>query len=58
MNISQSKSYFNTKTIEYVIKESYNDLKEDREFIPRFSLKNIKDFQNVPINEPIKYDGI
>lgn len=56
MNISQSKSYFNTKTIEYVIKESYNDLKEDREFIPRFSLKNIKDFQNVPINEPIKYD--
>jgi hypothetical protein len=56
MNISQSKSYFNTKNVEYVIKESYNDLKEDREFIPRFSLKNIKDFQNVPINEPIKYD--
>jgi hypothetical protein len=56
MNISQSKSYFNTKNVEFIVKESYNDLKEDREFIPRFSLKNIKDFQNVPINEPIKYD--
>jgi hypothetical protein len=24
--------------------------------VPRFSLKNIKDFQDIPINEPIKYD--
>ncbi len=56
MNLSQSKAYYNTKTVEYVIKESYNDLKEDREFVPRFSLKNIKDFQDIPINEPIKYD--
>jgi hypothetical protein len=56
MNLSQAKAYFNKKPVEYVIKEAYNDLKEDREFIPRFSLKNIKDFQNIPINEPIKYD--
>jgi len=56
MNISQAKSFFNRKPVEFVIKEAYNDLKEDREFIPRFSLKNIKDFQNIPINEPIKYD--
>lgn len=56
MNLSQSKSYYNSKPVEYVIKESYNDLKEDREFVPRFSLKNIKDFQDVPINEPVKYD--
>lgn len=56
MNISQAKSFFNKKPVEFIVKESYNDLKEDREFIPRFSLKNIKDFQNIPINEPIKYD--
>lgn len=56
MNISQVKSFFNRKPVEFIIRESYNNLKEDREFIPRFSLKNIKDFQNVPINSPIKYD--
>lgn len=56
MNLSQAKAYYNRKPIEFVVKEAYNDLKEDREFIPRFSLKNIKDFQNIPINEPIKYD--
>lgn len=50
------KTYFNTKPVEFVLREAYNDLKEDREFVPRFSLKNIRDFQDVPINEPIKYD--
>lgn len=55
MNLREVKSLFNKKPVEFVVKESYNDLKEDREFIPRFSLKNIRDFQNVPINEPIKY---
>jgi len=56
MNFTQSKNYYNTKTVEYVVRESYNDLKEDREFLPKFSLKSFKDFENVPINEPIKYD--
>jgi len=56
MNLSQAKTYYNNKPVEYVLKESYNDLKEDKEFVPRFSLKNIKDFQDIPINEPIKYD--
>jgi hypothetical protein len=56
MNLTQAKTYYNNKPVEYVLKEAYNDLKEDREFVPRFSLKNIKDFQNIPINEPIKYD--
>ena len=55
MNYTQSKNYYNTKSVEYVVRESYNDLKEDREFLPKFSLKGIKDFENVPINEPIKY---
>jgi hypothetical protein len=56
MNFTQAKNYYNKKPVEYIVRESYNDLKEDREFVPRFSLKNIKDFQDIPINEPIKYD--
>ncbi len=56
MNLNQAKNFFNKKPVEFIVSESYNDLKEDREFIPRFSLKNIRDFEDVPINEPIKYD--
>ena len=54
MNLRQSRDYYNTKPVEYVIREHYN-LIEDNEFIPRFSLKNVKDIANIPINEPIKY---
>ena len=54
MNLKQTRDYYNTQTIEYVIRENYN-LVEDNEFIPRFSLKNVKDIANIPINEPIKY---
>jgi len=53
MNLKQIKSYYNTKPVEFVIKEHYN-LIEDNEYIPRFSLKNVKDIANIPINEPIK----
>jgi len=56
MNLSESKAYFNKKPVEYILRESYDELREDREFIPRFSLKNVRDFDNIPINEPIKYD--
>ena len=54
MNLAQTKTYYNTKPVEFVVKENYN-LIEDNEFIPRFSLKNVKDIANIPINEPIKY---
>lgn len=54
MNLSQTRAYYNTKPVEFVIKEHYN-LIEDNEYIPRFSLKNVKDIANIPINEPIKY---
>jgi hypothetical protein len=54
MNLRQTRDFYNKKPIEFVLKENY-DLIEDREFIPRFSLKNIKDLQNIPINEPIRY---
>ena len=54
MKLKQLKDYYNTKTVEFVIKENY-ELVEDREFVPRFSLKNVKEISNIPVNEPIKY---
>lgn len=54
MNLSQTRNFYNTKPVEFVIKENY-ELIEDNEYIPRFSLKNVKDIANIPINKPIKY---
>ena len=54
MNLSQTKTYYNNKPVEFVIKENYN-LIENSEYITRFSLKNVKDIANIPINEPMKY---
>jgi hypothetical protein len=54
MNLKQSRAYFNKKPVEFVVKENFN-LIEDHEFIPRFSLKNVKEIADIPINEPIKY---
>ena len=54
MKLKQLKDYYNTKTVEFVIKENY-ELVEDREFVPRFSLKNVKEISNIPVNEPVKY---
>lgn len=55
MSLSHSKTYYNLKPVEYVVKEKYR-MVEDNEFVPRFSLKNVKDIANIPINEPIKYN--
>ena len=54
MNLKQLKDFYNNKPVEFVLKEHYN-LIEDNEYIPRFSLKNVKDIANIPINQPIKY---
>jgi hypothetical protein len=54
MTVKQLKDFYNKIPVEFVIKEHYN-LIEDFEYIPRFSLKNIKEIGNIPINEPIKY---
>lgn len=56
MNLSQTKTYYNTKPVEFVVKENY-ELIEDNEYIPRFSLKNVKDINNIPINKPIKFSN-
>lgn len=42
------------KALEFVLKENYNDLIEDASFVPRFSLKEIDIFKDIPVNEPIK----
>jgi len=55
MNLAQLKDFYNKKPVEFVLKENYQ-LIEDREYIPRFTLKNIKDLGNIPVNQPIKYD--
>jgi len=54
MNLKQLRDFYNNKPVEFVVKEHYN-LIEDNEYIPRFSLKNVKDIANIPINQPIKY---
>jgi hypothetical protein len=54
MNLNQLRDFYNKKPVEFVVKEHYN-LIEDNEYIPRFSLKNVKDIANIPINQPIKY---
>ena len=54
MNLRQVKSYYNTRPVEFIIKE-HNDLIENKEYVPRFSLKNVKEIGNIPINKPIKY---
>lgn len=54
MNLSQLRDFYNKKPIEFVVKEHYN-LIEDNEFIPRFSLNNVKEISDIPINKPIKF---
>ena len=54
MNLAQTRTYYNSKPVEFVISENYN-LIEDNEYLSKFSFKNVKELSNVPINQPIKY---
>lgn len=54
MNLRQLKDYYNTKPVEFVTTSPY-DLVENKEFVSRFSLKNVKELANIPINEPVKF---
>ena len=51
---NQLKDYYNKKPVEFVIRENY-ELVEDKEYVSKFTLKNVKDIANIPINEPIKF---
>lgn len=53
MNIREIRDYFNTKPIEFVLRENY-ELKEDNLYVPRFRLKDVKQIANIPVNKPIK----
>ena len=53
MNIKQVRDYYNTKPVEFIIRENY-ELKEDNTYVPRFQLKNIKNIADIPVNEPLK----
>jgi hypothetical protein len=53
MNLRDVRTYYNTKPVEFVVREKF-DLKEDRSYVPRFNLKKSKQIADVPINEPIK----
>ena len=53
MNLQDIKSYYNTKPVEFVIRENF-ELKEDNVYVPRFKLKDVTEIANIPINEPIK----
>jgi hypothetical protein len=53
MNLQDVRQYYNTKPVEFVIKENYS-LREDNLYVPRFQLKNAKEIANIKINEPVK----
>jgi hypothetical protein len=53
MDLKEYRAYWNTKPVEFVIKEKY-ELKEDRAYVPRFNLKSVTKIADIPINEPIK----
>ena len=51
--LAEVKDFYNTKPVEYVLKEKY-DLKEDNVYVPRFKLSKAEDIAKIPINEPLK----
>lgn len=53
MTPSEIRNYFNARPVEFIIRENY-ELSEDKEYIPRFTLKNAREIANIPVNEPIR----
>jgi len=53
MTPSEIRNYFNARPVEFIIRENY-ELSEDKEHIPRFTLKNAREIANIPVNEPIR----
>jgi hypothetical protein len=51
--LAEVKDFYNTKPVEYVLKEKYN-LREDNIYVPRFKLSKAEDIAKIPINEPLK----
>ena len=48
------------KEVEFIVNQGsilHSLLKEDKDFIPRFSLKDIEIFNDLPVNQPIRYSN-
>jgi hypothetical protein len=45
--------YWNKKPVEFIINQK-RVINEDNSFVPRFSLKNIEIFKDIPVNKPLK----
>ena len=58
MNILNTREYYNRKPVEYIInqKNIVNEsfIHESSSFVPRFSLKEIEIFKDIPTNKPLK----
>lgn len=48
-----TSEYWNKKPVEFIINQKMI-INEDNSFVPRFSLKNIEIFKDVPVNKPLK----
>lgn len=59
MKPTKAQIYWNTKPMEFVIKQSFNyrmvkESAEDLTYVPRFTLNNSDVFEDFPANEPVK----
>lgn len=46
---------YSNKPIEYIFNQHLGLIKEDNAYVPRFSLKDVEIFKDIPVNEPVKY---
>lgn len=51
MKIGDLKYYYNNRPVEFILRRKLN---ENNEYIPRFTLKNVPEIKNVPVNKPVK----
>jgi hypothetical protein len=55
MRLSKHELFYNTKDVEFVFSNKYLLLKEDQSYVPRFSVKDVSVFKDIPMNKPVKY---
>lgn len=45
----------NRKPIEFIFNQFISSINEDTGYVPRFSMKDLEIFKNIPVNEPVKF---
>lgn len=53
MNLREVRAFYNTKPVEFIVRQDLS-VNEDNSYVPRFGFKKNKEIVGVPINEPIK----